>query len=130
MVLLFAMLRHTIHITTKKTVFARHLRRNQTNGERALWQKLRAKRCHGLKFRRQVNIGPYVVDFLCIEKMLIIEIDGTTHFDAGAKERDALREEYLRRHGFEILRFSNTAAAESPKWVAHSIASHVGCNMN
>ena len=120
------MLRYTINTASKKTAFAKHLRKNQTNGERAVWKVLRAGRCYGLKFRRQVPIGPYIVDFLCVKKMLIIEIDGTSHFDPGAQKRDEKREAYLRSRGFDVLRFSNTAAAESPGWVAHTIKRHLG----
>lgn len=96
-----------------KTTFARHLRQNQTLGELVLWKKIRNKKFHGLKFRRQVPIGPYIADFLCVEKKLIIEIDGDSHFQIGAKERDDKREAYIRAEGFEVLRFSNNLAVES-----------------
>ena len=80
------------------------LRRNSTATERKLWGLLRAKRLAGLKFRRQVPIGPYVADFLCLRHRLIVEADGPFH-DA---EKDAARDEWLRAQGFRVLRFTNT----------------------
>lgn len=104
----FPMLRNTKRIlVTPKTNFARDLRKTMTPGEKVLWKNIRGKQFHGLKFRRQVPIGPYIVDFLCVEKGLIIEIDGDSHYETGAKERDDVREAYLRTHGFTVLRFGN-----------------------
>ena len=102
------MLRNTVYIKQKpKITFARHLRQDHTPGEKVLWRKIRERRFHGLKFRRQVPIGPYIVDFLCVEKNLIIEIDGDSHYGQGAQERDAKREAYLQVQGFDILRVGN-----------------------
>ncbi len=95
-----------------KTSFARELRVRQTSGEKSLWGKLRAKRFHDLKFRRQVPIGPFIVDFLCIEKKLIIEVDGWTHGELGAKEYDNMRENYLKKQGFVVFRISNSLAKD------------------
>ena len=122
------MLRNTIYTTSGKKQFARHLRTQQTNGEKALWRKLRSNRFHGLKFRKQVPIGPYIVDFLCIQKNLIIEIDGDSHHEPGAKQKDAVREAYLREIGFDVLRFSNDAALQSLDWVMTEIAHHIHCS--
>lgn len=119
------MLRNTINTVSGKKRFARHLRTQQTNGEKALWRKLRANRFHLLKFRRQVPIGPYIVDFLCVQKNLIIEIDGDSHYEPGAKQKDAVREEYLRKKGFDVLRFSNDAALQSLDWILTNIAQYL-----
>ena len=121
------MLRNTLHIvsSSKTHSFARYLRKHQTSGERALWRRLRAKRFHGLKFRRQVPFGPYIVDFLCVQKKLIIEIDGGSHFLPGAKQKDEKREIYLRQKGFDVLRFSNNAAVNSTDWILTEIAQHL-----
>ncbi|MDP7069344.1 MAG: endonuclease domain-containing protein [Candidatus Peribacteraceae bacterium] len=126
------MLRNNLNISSEKEKrdFARHLRTRQTNGERALWRKIRAKRFHGIKFRRQVPIGPYIVDFLYIQKKLIIEIDGDSHYEPGAKEKDAIREAYLREKGFNLLRFSNDAALNSIEWVLTEIAQYLHCDTN
>jgi very-short-patch-repair endonuclease len=102
------MLRNSIYSTrTPKIRFARQLRKRHTSAERLLWKKLRAKRFHGYKFRRQVPIGPFIVDFLCAEKRLIIEVDGDSHFMPGAQERDARREAYLCSAGFRVYRCGN-----------------------
>jgi len=83
----------------------KELRRNATGPERALWKLLRDRRLKGLKFRRQVPIGPFIVDFICFEKRLIIELDGHSHADRGAYDRD--REAYLRTQRFTVLRIDN-----------------------
>lgn len=92
---------------------AKSLRQDQTPGEKMLWMKLRAQRFHGYKFRRQVPVGPYIVDFLCVEENLIIEIDGSSHWEPGAQERDRDREAYLQSLGFRILRFTNLETVQS-----------------
>jgi very-short-patch-repair endonuclease len=83
---------------------ARSLRRAAPATERLLWKHLRDRRLEGLKFRRQVPIGPFVVDFACLGRRLIAEADGPFH-DAVA---DAARDAWLIRQGFRILRFSNS----------------------
>ena len=104
-----AMLRNSVFTTHEpKTDFAKKLRTDMTPGEIKLWSRLRAHRFHGLKFRRQVPIGPFIVDFLCVGHMLIIEVDGDAHFEPGASARDRKREGYLRRQGFEVLRVLNS----------------------
>jgi very-short-patch-repair endonuclease len=84
---------------------ARALRRRATLTERSLWTLLRDRRLDGLKFRRQVPIGPYVVDFVCHAHRLIVEADGPFHDPA----RDARRDQWLATQGFHVLRFSNKA---------------------
>ena len=86
---------------------AKKLRSNMTKEEIKLWNILRAKRFHSLKFRRQVPIGNYIVDFLCFEKMLIIELDGGQHNIPDNITKDNLRTEYLERLGYKVLRFWN-----------------------
>jgi very-short-patch-repair endonuclease len=74
--------------------------------EGRIWSRLRAHRFQGFSFRRQLPIGPYVVDFVCLEARLIIEIDGGQHASGEAK-RDAKRDQWLRSQGFVILRYWN-----------------------
>ena len=76
-----------------------------TNAERVLWQNLRNRQLGGFKFRRQKPIGSYIVDFVCTEKKIIIEVDGGQH--ALQKEYDADRSEYLKKKGYSVLRFWN-----------------------
>ena len=88
----------------KRVAIRKTLRRNQTPQEIILWSKLRNNQT-GYKFRRQVSIGKYVVDFYCTEKKLVIEIDGIQHDDA--KEYDEIRTHYLKTQGIDVLRFWN-----------------------
>ena len=85
--------------------FARHLRRNQTEAEKLFWAKVRANRFHGLKFKRQVPIDKYVVDFLCESQKLIVEIDDASHADN--KIYDAQRTKILETLGYQLVRFRN-----------------------
>ncbi|CDZ76826.1 hypothetical protein BN59_01102 [Legionella massiliensis] len=83
---------------------ARDLRKNSTDAERHLWYHLRANRL-GFIFKRQVPIGTYIVDFVCLEKRLIIELDGGQHRDNQID--DMKRTDWLMAHGFKVLRFWN-----------------------
>jgi very-short-patch-repair endonuclease len=83
--------------------FAKDLRKRSTDAERLLWRHLRAKRICGLKFRRQQCIGDYIVDFVCFEKRIVIEIDGGQHTDN--REKDKVRDSWFKEHGFFVLRF-------------------------
>jgi len=82
---------------------ARSLRKNQTDAERKLWRCLRARELCGFKFRRQYPVAPYIVDFICVEKRLIVEIDGGQH--AMMSEADGLRSRFLNDRGYRVLRF-------------------------
>ena len=84
---------------------ARQLRQNATDAERALWRQLRAARLGGHKFRRQASIGRYIVDFVCFEARLIVEVDGGQH--AERQRQDAQRTAWLASQGFRVLRFWN-----------------------
>jgi very-short-patch-repair endonuclease len=87
---------------------AKDLRRNMTNGEKLLWSRLRAHRMDGRKFRRQHAMGRYIVDFVCLQSRLIIEIDGDSHFmDDVRPELDSRRTAYLEKLGFRVRRFGN-----------------------
>ncbi|MDH4562471.1 endonuclease domain-containing protein [Pseudomonas sp. BN411] len=88
----------------EKHAFARQLRAGQTEAERLLWQRLRSRQLLGLKFRRQRPLGRYVVDFICFERMLIVELDGGQHLES---DRDQARDDWLRSKGFRVLRFWN-----------------------
>jgi very-short-patch-repair endonuclease len=83
--------------------FARRLRKEQTDAERLLWGHLRDRRLQGHKFRRQRPIGRYIVDFACIEALLVVEVDGSQHMEQPARDRE--REDYLASLGFRVLRF-------------------------
>jgi very-short-patch-repair endonuclease len=84
--------------------YARDLRKNSTHAEQHLWYHLRANRL-GVKFKRQVPIGKYIVDFVCLQKRLIIELDGGQHLDN--QTYDMGRTNWLNLQGFAVLRFWN-----------------------
>ncbi|MEK6643549.1 MAG: endonuclease domain-containing protein [Planctomycetota bacterium] len=92
---------------TREKARRRHLRRNLTPAEKRLWFRLRDHQLGGLKFRRQYSVGPYVIDFYCVEKKLAVEVDGDSHFGGGSEERDELRDRFLRDFGIRVLRFTN-----------------------
>ena len=84
---------------------AKTLRANQTEAEQRLWYHLRAHRFMALKFKRQKPMGRFIVDFVCVERQLIIEIDGGQH--AEQSEYDRHRDVWLRSQGYTVLRFWN-----------------------
>ncbi|GGK31421.1 endonuclease domain-containing protein [Salinarimonas ramus] len=93
--------------TTVSTQLARDLRKRMTRHEAKLWVALRRLRPAGFTFRRQVPIGPYVVDFACLKARLVVEVDGSQHgFDAHRAE-DRLRDTWLAERGFLVARFWN-----------------------
>ena len=85
-------------------VRARTLRRDETDAEAIVWWHVRNRQLNGYKFRRQVPIGPYIADFVCQERRVIVELDGSQHADS---LRDAIRDRYLERLGYRVLRFWN-----------------------
>ena len=84
---------------------ARALRPNPTEAERALWKHLRLRQLEGQKFRRQQPLGRYIVDFVCFEKKLIVEVDGGQHSELVVS--DSTRTAWLEAQGFRVLRFWN-----------------------
>ena len=99
------------------------MRSAMTEPEKRLWSMLRDRRLQGLKFRRQVPVGPYIVDFLCVEKMLVVEADGSHHADSG---HDQKRDEWLREQGYQVVRFWNTDILKEREVVLDTIAAACG----
>jgi very-short-patch-repair endonuclease len=99
---------------------ARQLRRNATNVERLLWQKLRYWQVDGCKFRRQQPLGRYIVDFVCLQRRLIVELDGGQH--AEQENYDTERDAWLRDQGFVILRFWNNDVLTNMDGIVEQIA--------
>lgn len=89
-----------------KTV-SKILRKQTTPWERKLWYYLRGNRFYGLKFKRQVPMGSYVVDFCCQEKRLVIELDGGQHSELEISEKDKEKQDFLEKSGYKVLRFWN-----------------------
>lgn len=82
---------------------ARRLRKSETDAERKIWQQLRTRNLNGAKFRRQHPVGPYIVDFICINEKLIIELDGSQHQQD--QDYDTKRTAFLKQAGFRVIRF-------------------------
>jgi len=93
--------------------------KNSTEAEWCLWSRLRGRRLDGVKFRRQQVLGPYVVDFLCLEPKVVIEIDGGQH--AEQISNDLRRTEYLKVLGYRLIRFWNHEVLGDPDAVLESI---------
>jgi very-short-patch-repair endonuclease len=102
-----------------RVTIARKLRHNQTDAERALWFRLRDRRLRGLKFRRQMPIDRYVVDFCCEAAHLIIELDGGQHVERS--KEDAERTAVLEGQGYLVLRFWNNDVLRNLDGVVESI---------
>ena len=93
--------------TQKHIKFARQLRQRQTDAERALWARLQNRQLGGIKFRRQQPLGPYIVDFISLERRIIVELDGGQHGEDKEGARDEERTAWLKGRGYEVLRFWN-----------------------
>jgi very-short-patch-repair endonuclease len=107
---------------------ARALRRNMTEAEKKLWSRLRERQIGNLKFRRQAPLEGYIVDFLCIEKRLVIEVDGGQHAELTAE--DAERTAKLEAKGYRVLRFWNPDVMRNINGVVEMIMRAVGMPMD
>ena len=85
--------------------YAREMRHEATDAEHWLWQQLRDRRLLGVKFRRQVPIGHYIVDFVCKERRLVVEIDGSQHHEE--QGYDEHRTAFLEQQGYRVVRYWN-----------------------
>jgi very-short-patch-repair endonuclease len=101
--------------------YARAMRFHPTEAERILWGCLRKRSLGGFKFSRQMRVGPYIVDFVCREKMLIVEVDGATHGEAHEVAYDARRTAFLEAEGYRVLRVSNHGVFVERDGVLHGI---------
>jgi very-short-patch-repair endonuclease len=103
---------------------ARQLRKDMTDAERALWTRLRRRQVLGHKFRRQHPLGPFVVDFVCIQRKLVVEVDGGQHADQ--RHDDDRRSAWLADQGFSVLRFWNHEVLTETEAVVRAIADALG----
>jgi very-short-patch-repair endonuclease len=108
------------HQTTTKRIrdFAKTMRREPTEAEAAMWRLLRNRRLAQFKFRRQVPFQRFILDFVCFQRRLIIEIDGSQH---ASRERDAWRDAVLIANGFQIAHYWNNDVLQSPSVVLEDI---------
>ena len=100
-------------------LFARKLRKHQTDAERHLWFYLRGRRLGGYKFRRQYQVGPYILDFICLKKKLAIELNGGQHNEQS--EYDDQRTNYLAERSYVVMRFWNHEVFQETKDVLEMI---------
>ena len=98
---------------------ARELRRDQTDAEWKLWSRLRNRQLSGYKFRRQFAVGKYIVDFVCLERRLVIELDGGQHSEQEAYDERGTK--FLAAEGFEVLRIWNPIVFEETDGVLSTI---------
>lgn len=98
---------------------ARALRQRMTDAERLLWRHLRNRELGGWKFKRQYPVGPFIVDFICVEKNVVIEVDGGEH--AENEEQDLQRSAYLNKMGYRVLRFWNNEVLQETEGVLETI---------
>jgi very-short-patch-repair endonuclease len=108
------------------TSYARALRQGQTDAEHQLWMILRNRQIAGLKFRRQQVIGEYIVDFICFDAKLIIEVDGGQHNEKKNANRDEQRTQWLESRGYIVLRYWNNDVLENLEGVTAKIYEQFG----
>mgnify|MGYP000951624236 FL=1 len=104
--------------------FAKENRRHMTDAEKVLWKVLRQSKC-SFKFRRQHPIYDYIADFICLEKRLIIEVDGAYHCELQQQEDDQIRTDILSDMGYKVLRFTNDEVLSSPHTVLNMIKEEI-----
>jgi very-short-patch-repair endonuclease len=102
---------------------AKSLRKQMTDAERRLWYRLRAHRFEGLKFKRQVPIGKYIVDFANLRAKVVIEIDGGQHAES---KTDRVRDQFLSSQGFRVVRFWNNGVLQSTDEILDAISAAIG----
>ncbi len=103
---------------------ARALRAERTKGEALLWFRLRGRKLSGWKFRRQVPRGPYIVDFLCVEAGVVVELDGAQHGEQAGY--DAARTAYLEAEGLRVVRFWNAEVCDGLDGVCAAVLAACG----
>jgi very-short-patch-repair endonuclease len=108
---------------------ARRLRQTETEVEYRLWSDLRNRLLNGFKFSRQIPLGPYVVDFVCREKMLVVELDGSQHNES---KHDVHRTHWLNENGYSVIRFWNDEIMKERRAVLETILAvltgHIYCS--
>ena len=113
-----------------KIILARNLRKNSTIQERRLWNLLKNRQFYNLKFKRQQPIGDYIVDFICKEAKIIIEIDGGQHNEPENIEYDKTRTEYLNTLGYKVIRFWNNEIYENIEGVGFRLKEEITLTKN
>jgi very-short-patch-repair endonuclease len=118
------MKKHLAQYSKSLVPIARVLRKQMTDAERKLWSLLRGHQVD-VKFRRQVPFGCCVVDFYCAKAKLVIELDGSQHYTNKGTQSDIKRDDYMRKIGCEVIRYSNYEIFENEDGVMQDIFEHV-----
>ena len=108
---------------SKLTINAQNLRKNMTKEERHIWYDF--LKTLPITVNRQKVIGKYIVDFYCASKKIVVEIDGSQHYDGVEKEKDKIRDEYLNSLGIKVLRYSNRDVNQNFRVVCTDIYNHI-----
>ena len=98
------------------------MRHDATQAEAAVWRLLRHRRLVGFKFRRQVPLEGFILDFVCFDRKIVIEVDGSQHFSS---QRDQMRDSRLARESFRVLRYWNNDVLQRPISVLEDIFEHL-----
>jgi very-short-patch-repair endonuclease len=106
--------------------FARQQRANAVQAEAIIWRAIRDRRCEGAKFRRQVAIGNFIVDFVCFHRRLIVEVDGPSHQSEERQAKDRERDAWLGEQGFRVLRLPNELVIASTELAVARIRAALG----
>lgn len=106
--------------------YRKQLRNQATRAEQALWDKLKGKQFHQLKFTRQYSVGNFILDFYCYDTRLGIELDGGQHTQVEARNYDEQRTDYLKERNIKILRFWNHEVLQSMDTVLRKIKQELG----
>ena len=120
-----ALSKEGIRVNSEKnlTEFSRALRKNMTRHERHLWYDF--LKPLPIMVHRQKIIGPYIVDFYVAEKKLVIELDGSQHYDIPGKQADEIRDQFLREQGLTVLRYANSDLDKNFRGVCQDILLHL-----
>jgi len=114
------------HYYTKKSLeYSKELRKNMTTAEQILWYYLRNRQLAGLKFRRQEAFDKYILDFVCFEKKLVIELDGGGHLEDKQKEHDIERDKFIEQNGYKVLRIYNNEVINNIEGVIEYILQNI-----
>lgn len=105
----------------------RALRKNQTQAETIIWQRVRSRRLGGYRFTRQYSVGPYILDFYCAAKKLAVEIDGAPHVHSEGKSYDRERTAFLEGFGIKTIRFQNDEVLSDAQKVLACILTTLSC---
>jgi very-short-patch-repair endonuclease len=106
---------HSLARAAEQIDKAREFRGTPTEAERAAWNLLRGLRVRGFKFRRQHPLGPYFADFCCVERRLVVELDGGVHGKPGPARSDVRRDSHLNALGYAVLRLPNGIVLQAPQ---------------